>query len=167
LAAARGHEEAAAAAVVDALARHRDLVLRALTDLDQAPAEAVRPLLPRILPSLRRVATHPDAAVRARVARLMARLGDVELTAAALADAAPSVRLAALGALAAAPTLPPPSRPQLAPLVERTLRAPDWRERRAGAQAASAHAELWPDKGARALAPLRHDPSGFVREALR
>lgn len=167
LAACRGHEAAAAAAIVDALSRHRDLVLRTLADLAAGSPEALAPLLPRIAPALAKAATHADPAVRARTAGLAARIGDVELTAAALADAAPPVRLAALSALAAAPPLSPAARAQLAPGVERALRSPDWRLRRAAAFAAAAHAELWPDRGARVLAPLRRDPSGFVREALR
>ncbi|MCU1282187.1 MAG: hypothetical protein JWM53_5733, partial [bacterium] len=49
----------------------------------------------------------------------------------------------------------------------RALRAGDWLERRAAVLAAVPHPELWADKGARALAPLRRDPSGFVRQAVR
>ncbi|HEX6835178.1 MAG TPA: hypothetical protein VF334_01330, partial [Polyangia bacterium] len=108
-----------------------------------------------------------DPAVRARVARLAARNDDVELLAGALSDKESAVRLAALDAVAAAPAFSRPSRPQLAPLVERSLHAGDWLERRAAARAAVPHPELWADKGARALAPLKHDPSGFVREAVR
>ncbi|HEX9101521.1 MAG TPA: hypothetical protein VF997_04920 [Polyangia bacterium] len=77
------------------------------------------------------------------------------------------VKDAALEAIAAAPAFSRPSRPQVAPLVERGLHAADWLERRAAVLAAVPHPELWSDKGARALAPLRQDPSGFVRQAVR
>ena len=116
---------------------------------------------------MRALATHADPAVRARVARLAARVDDVELLAATLADKTRPVRLAALDAIAAAPAFARPSRTQLAAELERALRAGDWLERRAAVLAAVPHPELWPDKGARALAPLRHDPSGFVRQAVR
>jgi len=159
--------DAVAAALADALARHRDVVVRALDDLAAARDESEAALWPRVAPSVRPLGTHADPAVRARVAKLAVRNDDVELVAGALGDKTRAVRLAALDALAAAPTLSRPSRAQLAPLVERALHSSDWLERRAAAMAAVPHPELWPDKGARALAPLRRDPSGFVRQAVR
>ncbi|HEY2747990.1 MAG TPA: tetratricopeptide repeat protein [Polyangia bacterium] len=162
-----GDLAAVADALDDALARHRDIILRALDDLAAAGSESEAALWPRVAPSVRALATHADAAVRARVARLAARNDDADLLAAMLTDKARPVRLAALDAVAAAPPLPRPSRAQLAAEVEHALHAADWLERRAAALAAGAHPELWTDKGARALAPLRHDPSGFVRQAVR
>jgi hypothetical protein len=167
LSVARGDDDAVVAAVVDALGRHRDVVLRALADLEEPTPEVLAPLWSRLLPSLRALGADPDAAVRARLGRLGARAGDLELTAAALADRAPEVRLATLQALAAAPSLAPAARAPLAAAVERALKASDFRERRQAALAAQAHPELWPDRGARALGALKRDPSGFVREALR
>ena len=101
------------------------------------------------------------------MAKLAARNDDVELLAGTLADKNRTVRLAALDAVAAAPPFARPARAQLAAGVERALHAGDWLERRAAVLAAVPHPELWPDKGARVLAPLRHDPSGFVRQAVR
>jgi Flp pilus assembly protein TadD/HEAT repeat protein len=167
LSAARGHDDALVAALVDALGRHRDIVLRALADLEEPPPEVLAPLWPRLLPSLRALTTHADATVRAALGRLVARAGDVELTIAALSDRAPAVRLAALSALAPAAPLSPVARAALVAPVERALKASDFRERRQAVLVAAAHPELWPDKGARVLAPLKRDPSGFVREALR
>ncbi len=158
---------AVAAALRDALARHRDLIVRALDDLISAHDEAERALWPRVADAVRALATHTDPAVRARVARLAARNDDVELLAGTLADGTRAVRLAALDAVAATPSIARPSRAQLAALVERALRSGDWLERRAAVLAAVPHPELWADKGARALGPLRHDPSGFVRQAVR
>ena len=159
--------DAVAAALADALARHRDVVVRALDDVAAARDESEAALWPRIAPSVRPLATHADPAVRARVAKLAARNDDVELLASLLVDKTRAVRLAALEALAAAPSVPRPSRAQLTPLVERALHSTDWLERRAAVLAAVPHPELWPDKGARALAPLHRDPSGFVRQAVR
>jgi tetratricopeptide (TPR) repeat protein len=159
--------DAVVAALADALARHRDVVVRALDDLAAARDESETALWPRVEPSVRPLGTHADPAVRARVAKLAVRNDDVELVAGALGDKTRAVRLAALDALAAAPSLSRPSRTQLAPLVERALHSTDWLERRAAVLAAAQHPELWPDKGARALAPLKRDPSGFVRQAVR
>lgn len=159
--------DAVAAALADALTRHRDVIVRALDDLGGARDESEAALWPRVADKVRALATHADPAVRARVARLAARNDDVDLLAGLIADKTRAVRLAALEAVAAAPGFSRPSRPQLASLVERSLRAGDWLERRAAALAAVPHPELWPDKGARALAPLKRDPSGFVREAVR
>ena len=141
--------------------------MRALDDLAGARDESEAALWPRVAPKVRALATHADPAVRARVARLAARNDDVELLAATVADKSRAVRMAALEAVAAAPAIARPSRAQVASLVERELRAGDWLERRAAVLAAVPHPELWPDKGARALGPLRHDPSGFVRQAVR
>ena len=159
--------EAVAAGLNDALARHRDLALRALRIVSGARAESLQALWPRVGAATRKLATHADAAVRGEVARIAARVDDTDLLAMALADKTQSVRLAALASLAETAGVSSSARAQLAALVERELRAADWRERLAAVQASVPHPELWPDKGARVLAPLRRDPSGFVREALR
>ncbi|HEX4461295.1 MAG TPA: hypothetical protein VIA18_25115, partial [Polyangia bacterium] len=146
---------------------HRDLVARLLADLEAAPPETLAPLWPRIVPSLRKLQKADDVLLRARTARLAVHAADGELIAAALADAALPVRLAGLAALAAfTPPLPVSARAPLVAVVERALQSGDWRERRAAVLAAAAHGELWPDKGARALAALKRDNNGFVREAL-
>ena len=116
---------------------------------------------------MRALATHADPAVRARVAKLAARNDDVELLATALGDKTRAVRLAGLDAVAAEPTVPKPSRAQVASPSSGRCARPIGCERRAAVLAANPHPELWPDKGARALAPLRRDPSGFVRQAVR
>jgi hypothetical protein len=168
--AAKDHEPALVAAVTDALARHRDIVLRVVGDLDRAPLSMLAPVWNDLRPPLAKAQARGDDTVRARIARLAARHGDVELCAPAFADRALPVRLAALAALAEAAPLPPlPSttRPAIAAAVERALKSPDWRERRDAALAARAHGELWPDRGAHLIALLQKDPSGFVREATR
>ena len=141
-----------------------------LDDLAWLPSNdiAEAALWPRVAPAVRTLATHDDPAVRARVAKLAARVDDVELLAGA--PRRQGARRCASPRSTRSPPRPPfarPSRTQLAPPLERALRATDWLERRAAVLAAVPHPELWPDKGARALAPLRHDPSGFVRQAVR
>jgi cellulose synthase operon protein C len=159
--------EALAAALNDALARHRDLVVRALDDLAAAHDESQQALWPRVYRQVHEVATHADPAVRARVARLAARNDDVELLASLSSDGTRAVRLAVLDAVAQMPAVQRTARAQVASILERALRSGDWLERRAAVLAAVPLPELWTDKGARALAPLRHDPSGFVRQAVR
>ncbi|MGZ3427955.1 MAG: tetratricopeptide repeat protein, partial [Polyangia bacterium] len=105
--------EAVAAALNDALARHRDLVVRALDDLAAAHDESQKALWPRVSTQVRSLATHADPAVRARVARLAARNDDVELLAGLLGDSTRAVRLAALDAIAQAPALSRPARSQV------------------------------------------------------
>jgi tetratricopeptide (TPR) repeat protein len=167
VAATKDHQPALVAAVTDALGRHRDVVLRTVSDLDRATPSLLTAAWNDLRVPLLQAQARGDETVRARIARLGARHGDVELCAAAFADRALPVRLAAFAALAEAAPLPAAARPAVAAAVERALKSPDWRERRDGALAARAHGELWPDRGARLLATLQKDPSGFVREATR
>jgi hypothetical protein len=76
------------------------------------------------------------------------------------------VRLSALTALTGASLPSGAAGAELAATVSHALAASDFRERRAAVLAVTAHPELWPDR-ATLLRPLRNDPSGFVREALR
>ena len=169
----------------DALARHRDLQLRALDDLDARPdgiaagplsAGALSPadraaldeLGQRLVPVLRKLAASADPAVAARAAEVLVKVSDAD---AALAEAASSprleVRLAVLQALSGRPARPPalpatPTAPPLKATLERALGATDWRERRAAALALVSSPDA---EHLRSLGAALDDPNGFVREA--
>jgi hypothetical protein len=141
----------------DALSRHRDLVLRALDDLESPPFDfdQADELGLRLLPSLRKLASSSDRAVAGRAVQLLARVSGAE---AALAEAAASprleLRLAALQALSSHPL------PSLEAQIDRALGARDWRERRLAALAAGGTLDR-----VRALAAALDDANGFEREA--
>jgi hypothetical protein len=138
---------AATPALVDALGRHRDLVLRALDDLDaRDDGPALGPLsagpldgpdraaLARAVgvlrPSVVALVGQADPAVRARALRVLAKLDGGDELLRALSDARPDVRRAALEAMDRPGSLPPPG---AARALSQALTASDWRERRAAA----------------------------------
>jgi tetratricopeptide (TPR) repeat protein/HEAT repeat protein len=176
----RGLEDDVAAAIADALGRHRDLVLRTLADLDAradglalgplssddlgaAERAAVAAVGARIAPTLKRLLQHADATVRAGAARVLAKLDDLDAVGGALADPALEVRLAALAALARHPD------ERFAAAVEHALTSTDWRERRSAALAARAAGPMRRSPGRpstlHALAAALDDADGYVREA--
>ena len=190
-----GFAEEAAAGISDALGRHRDLVLRVLADLDgRAGVLTLGPLTPdgvtddaagmqppaspsslapvtadvgqRLLPSLEGVARRQDPTVRARAVAVLAKIrGGLPRVIAALSDSSLEVRLAALTALGGASSTAPDAGKEVTRALERALKAPDWRERRAAALALGAGSD---GVGARALPALGaalDDTSGMVREA--
>jgi superkiller protein 3 len=177
----RGCEADVAAALADALTRHRDLALRALQDLDARPdGIALGPLTPaaptpadraalddigaRLLATVRPLARHADAAVRARAVRVLGKLGAGDVAVTALDDASLEVRLAALdalGRLVAAGDV----EPALDRAFDRALRATDWRERRAAALALASDGTRRPPRALGALASALDDRDGFVRES--
>jgi len=182
----RGLESDVAQAIGDALARHRDLQLRALADLDgRADSITAGPLTPaspspadraaladlgaRLAPALERLAAGGDPLVRARALHVLAKIpGGGARVLAALADGNPAVRRAALSALGAARAGSPggDGARDIDQALERALAAGDWRERRAAAIAAAESGAA--PSGARvrsALAAALDDASGFVREA--
>jgi tetratricopeptide (TPR) repeat protein len=166
----------AAQALADALGRHRDLQLRALADLDaRSDGPAFGPLTTgalspadratlaeaaaRIQPSLEKLALKADPPLRARAVRVLAKLkGGAPTAIAALADSDASVRIAALAGLAASAD----GDERIASALERALKAPDWRERCAAAQALSSGRAV---AAVSALGGALDDASGFVREA--
>lgn len=145
-----GLEEAAHAALAAALGRHRDVVLRALADLDARAGD----LAPRLQPLVEKLAGHADAQVRARAATV---LGYVPAALPRLlestTDTAVEVRLAALEALGRHRD------PEAVRALRRALRSEDWRERRAACVGLGRAGET------EAVRAALDDPSGFVREA--
>jgi tetratricopeptide (TPR) repeat protein/HEAT repeat protein len=170
----RGQEGEIAKALEDALARHRDLQLRALGDLDaRTDGLALGPLTPatpsaqeraaldeigaRLRGTLERLAHHTDVQVRARAVHVLAKVrGGVPTVVQAASDPAAEVRLAALDALA---LVQPDAAAEAAPAATRALGSPSWRERRAALSA------LPPRSLAGAATTALDDPDGFVREA--
>jgi tetratricopeptide (TPR) repeat protein/HEAT repeat protein len=168
---------AAAAALDDALSRHRDLQLRALADLDgRTRGITLGPLAPRepasdadrrawdrvldeiaakIEPTLVVLTRTGDPLVSSRAVALLGHLptpGAAAARLAALDEKSIGVRLAALSALAVSDE---------APRAAQLLSASDWRERCA---AADATGRLAPAASLAALGHLLDDPNGFVRE---
>ena len=159
--------DAVAAALADALARHRDVVVRALDNLAAARDESEAALWPRVAPSVRPLGTHAESggararrqaggaqrrrrARRRRPRRQGARGAPRRARRAGGGAAAVALVAGAAGA----------ARRAGAPF-DRLARAA-----RGGAGGGAASRAV-ADKGARALAPLRRDPSGFVRQAVR
>ncbi|HEY7958395.1 MAG TPA: tetratricopeptide repeat protein [Polyangia bacterium] len=156
----RGDEAQIAQAIVDALSRHRDVVLRTLADLDGRSGElalgplataalepsdrkALATLGAQLLPAVEQVSHDADPLVRAAATRVLVELpGGLPRAIAALSDPAPEVRLATVEALGAcvdpstnaAAAGAPGARERLtADALTRALGAADWRERRAAA----------------------------------
>ncbi len=180
----RGLETEVAAAITEALGRHRDLVLRALADLDaRDDGLALGPLTAgklepqdraavddvgsRLLPAVARLTQHADPLVRARAVHVMAKLRDgLPRMLQALADPALEVRLSAISALGSANAQAADVGKSIPRALDQALRARDWRERRA---AVTVLPDSFPpgELGlvTSALGTALDDGNGFVREA--
>ncbi|MCP4445520.1 MAG: tetratricopeptide repeat protein [Myxococcales bacterium] len=176
-----------------AIARHRDLVLRALTDLDQdedgisfgplsaehgklsaakqaAVQETLRALGRNLFPEMTSLAQHRDPEVRARSLSIISKIGGDsarELLRSGLADTDRQVRRKALHAAARLANESPKQTGLLATTVQSRLSAPHWQERVAAANALA----QWPkskhtNSHLDALMQALHsDDKGFVRAA--
>ena len=179
------HATDIAAGLSEALSEHRDVVVSVLADLDDAPdrlalgaltpatgdakttaaiATIAAGIEPQVIPHL----TSDDPKVRALAISVLAKIDgkDHKADAAiekALADPAPLVRAAAMGAivtLAHRRTTVPPAR---AGALAKMLASPEWGDRRVAAQQLG---RLGPGTDASALARAAGDSQAFVREAV-
>ncbi len=188
-----GQEANLAIGLRSAITQHRDLVLRALTDLDsddqgvslgalsssraslstskqQALSKTLRALGESLLPELSSLVQHRDPEVRARTLSILSKVGGPkprELLRAGLADANLLVRNRTLLAAARMAAATPRDSQELANAVLSSLKAPHWQERVAATQALAA----WPagpssDSHVDALMKaVQQDDKGFVRAA--
>jgi len=191
----RGAAPELEAALREALSRHRDLALRTLVDLAAGPGGpdggiALGPLTRAVIapddravldgvaaalrPHIERLAREGDLAVRSAALEVLARTPSASsVVLAATTDATPDLRLAALAALAEPRDLPTAS-PALFAALQRSLRAPGWRERLRGATSLGRLLPLAQRRGlvgaaagplTAALSDALADPHGLVREA--
>jgi tetratricopeptide (TPR) repeat protein len=170
----------AQAPLLAALGRHRDLALRALTDLDAegdglalgpfGPLPESREIALALAPALSGLSTHADPEVRLHAMRLLAKLGDPAAEAAivrAVADPDLALADAAAGAahLYADRARAPTAIGQFSRALAGRLHAPGWPERVAAARALAADRRL-AAAAFEALAEATHEDNGFVREAV-
>tara|TARA_R110002096_G_scaffold143328_1_gene299140 strand:+ start:108796 stop:112920 length:4125 start_codon:yes stop_codon:yes gene_type:complete len=187
-----GQETNLAIGLRSAITQHRDLVLRALTDLDsndngvslgaltshraklsvkqQAALDAtLRALGKNLLPELSSLVQHRDAEVRAHTLSILSKIGGTqarELLRAGLADSNVFVRKETLLAAARIARNAPEDADELAAIVLRSLKAQHWQERVAAAQALENWQETKASSHADALIQaLQTDDKGFVRAA--
>lgn len=188
-----GQEANLAIGLRTAITQHRDLVLRALTDLDsddrglslgalsadranmpagrqKALSKTLRALGTRLLPELSSLVQHRDPEVRARALSILSKVGGPqsrELLRAGLADTNVVVRKQTLLAAARMAKASPTHSGELAAVVLASLKAAHWQERVAAAEALAA----WPAGKQTAthqdalMQALQADDKGFVRAA--
>jgi HEAT repeat protein len=184
-----GHEEQLASALRSAITRYRDLVLRALLELDardeglglgaltasmKSLPDASRRNLEKTLtavgrelvPELGELTQHRDPEVRRRSLNVLAKVGGeqaVSHLSAALVDTNTRVRKSAMLSAALLARLHTSEGRLLTDVVTKHLTANAWQERVAAATALSD----WPEHGktAELARALRTDTNGFVRSA--
>jgi tetratricopeptide (TPR) repeat protein/HEAT repeat protein len=172
-----------------ALSKHRDIILRVLTDLDASPrglalgplsrgahllTDAERKNLAQTLAGIGvqvrgavgRLLSHRDALVRERAVSVYAKLGRPADLSARLAQAQRDhdwkVRARALGAVVLARKTGALSSNEAARFIQRGLKAKHWREREKAAMVAG---QLAARSVSHPLIGALSDPNGFVRQA--
>ena len=181
------HADDIARGLLDALAEHRDVVVAALQDLDEAPAQlslgalapasagdakleaAFATIAAAIEPAVTAQLTSDDAKVRALAVSVLAKLdggkvhgADAAITR-ALGDPTDQVRSAAMNAIAVLATRRGTVPPALVGALVKALASPGWGDRRGAALALGRLGEQG-DPGA--LVKAAGDGSSFVREAV-
>jgi tetratricopeptide (TPR) repeat protein len=175
------HADVVAAAVIEALGQHHDVVSSALADLhansgllslgaltppdgDPAAVRALQAIATAIEPAVARHTSAKDASVRALAVGVLATMnrGDTAI-ATAMSDPEAQVRAAAMFSVAAISRhRGTPPRPLVAALVA-TLRTRSWEDRRA---AALALGQISHSIDVQPLVAAAADESSFVREAV-
>ena len=172
-----------------ALSKHRDIILRVLTDLDASPrglalgplsrgahlltdaeraklAQTMAGIGARVRGAVGRLLSHRDALVRERAVSVYAKLGRPADLSARLTQAQGDhdwkVRARALGAVVLARRTGALNSNEAARFIQRGLKAKHWRERETAATVAG---QLAARSVSRPLIGALTDPNGFVRQA--
>jgi HEAT repeat protein len=177
------HASDIAAGLAEALSEHRDVVVRVLEDLDDAPERlALGALTPatgdaKITAALQTIANgietqviaqlgSEDPKVRALAISVLAKIGSPKADTSigkALADPAPQVRASAMTSIVVLAHRRGKAPPELTSALAKMLTAPEWGDRRVAAQAMG---KLGAQADVAALAKAATDSQAFVREAV-
>jgi HEAT repeat protein len=177
------HASDIAAGLSEALSEHRDVVVRVLADLDDAPdrlalgaltpatgdakiAAALQTIASGIEPQVTAQLTSDDPKVRALAISVLAKIGSPKADAAigkALADTSPQVRASAMTSIVVVAHRRGKAPAELTAALARMLAAPEWGDRRVAAQVMG---KLGAQADVAALAKAAADSQAFVREAV-